>query len=131
MALSEEEKKIRRREANKRYLEKQKAKKAEENCIKFDDCRVAIPDEQVDWKAEFVAENKRARGLELKIEQYEKLIASFAERENQSKGALQRATLEYNARIKYMLDCVKHAYQSIQFAANAINPEEKGAHYGD
>ena len=63
--------------------------------------------------------------------QYEKLISSFAEKENQSKVALQRATLEYNARLKYMSDCVKHAYQSIQFAANAINPEDKGANYGN
>lgn len=130
MALSEEEKKIRRAEANKRYAEKKKAQ-TEENRAKFEDCRVAIPDEEIDWKAEFVAENKRARGLEAKIEQYEKLIASFAEREKQSTVALRKATMEYNARIAYMSDCVKHAYQSIQFAANAINPEDKGENYGN
>ena len=126
--LTDEEKKVRRAEANRRYREKQKAA---QNCIKVDENCVAIPDEQIDWKAEFIAENKRARGLEAKIEQYEKLIASFAEKERQSSITLRKATMEYNARLAYMSDCVKHAYQSIQFAANAINPEDKGAHNGD
>ena len=128
--LTDEEKKQRRAEANKRYAEKKKAQ-AEENRARFEDCCVAIPDEQVDYKAEFIKMSKHAQGLEAKIAQYEKLISSFAEKENQSKVALQRATLEYNARLKYMSDCVKHAYQSIQFAANAINPEDKGANYGN
>ena len=128
--LTDEEKKQRRAEANKRYREKQKAAQTE-NCIKVDENCVEIPDEQIDWKAEFIAENKRARGLEAKIEQYEKLIASFAEREKQSTNSLRKATMEYNARLAYMSDCVKHAYQSIQFAANAINPEDKGANYGN
>ena len=123
--LTDEEKKQRRAEANKRYAEKKKAQAAVEPCC------VAIPDEQVDYKAEFIKMSKHAQGLEAKIAQYEKLISSFAEKENQSKVALQRATLEYNARLKYMSDCVKHAYQSIQFAANAINPEDKGANYGN
>ena len=128
--LTDEEKKQRKAEANKRYVEKKKAQ-ALENCVKSEDCKVAIPNTQVDYKAEFIRMSKHVQELEAKIAQYEKLISSFAEKENQSKVALQRATIEYNARLKYMSDCVKHAYQSIQFAANAINPEDKGANYGN
>mgnify|MGYP003450966721 CR=1 FL=1 len=123
--LTDEEKKQKRAEYNRRYKEKLALLKANSPI-----CANTV-EAQIDYKAEFIKASKQIQADAVKIAQYEKLISSFAEKENQSKIALQRATLEYNARLKYMLESVKHAYQSIQFAANAINPEEKGANNGN
>lgn len=51
----------------------------------------------------------------------EKICKSYAEQANNASNALQKMALEYDARTKYMLDCVKHAYLSIQFAINATD----------
>lgn len=58
-----------------------------------------------------------------KMEQFAKLMQSCKERETQLQDALKKATLEYNARIEYMLDCVKHAFLSMQFAVNSAKTE--------
>ena len=55
----------------------------------------------------------------------EKLCKAYAEKAQNAENTLHRATMEYNARVEYMKDCVKHAYISIQFAANAAS-EKKG-----
>lgn len=60
-----------------------------------------------------------------KMEQFEKLIESYREREQKLQDALKQATLEYNARTQYFMDCVKHAYVSMQFAVNASTPTTK------
>ena len=72
---------------------------------------------------EEVAKNKT---LENKILEYEKLCKSYAEREANANKDLQKAALEYNARVRYMQDCVRHAYTSIQFAVNAVSETPVG-----
>ena len=78
-----------------------------------------------DYKKLYTEECAKNKALENKVAEFEKLCKSYVEREQQSTAALQRATLEYNARVQYMLDCTKHAYLSMQFAVNAGN-EQKG-----
>ena len=58
-----------------------------------------------------------------KMEQFAKLMQSCKEREAQLQEALKKAALEYNARVEYMLDCVKHAFLSMQFAINSAKTE--------
>ena len=77
-----------------------------------------------DWQALYTEEHAKNVTLENKVTEFEKLCKSYAEKEHQAVEALQRATIEYNARIKYMLDCVKHAHISMQFAVAAS--ENKG-----
>lgn len=57
--------------------------------------------------------------LKNKCEQYEKLIQTYKQAQEEATSLLNKATLEYKARTEYMLDCVKHTYISIQFALNA------------
>lgn len=57
--------------------------------------------------------------LKNKCEQYEKLIQTYKQAQEEATSLLNKATLEYKARTEYMLDCVKHAYISIQFSLNA------------
>ena len=57
--------------------------------------------------------------LKNKCEQYEKLIQTYKQAQEEATNLLNKATLEYKARTEYMLDCVKHAYISIQFSLNA------------
>ena len=54
----------------------------------------------------------------------EKLCKAYAEKAQAAENALHRATMEYNARNEYMLDCVKHAYISIQFAVAAATKKK-------
>ena len=77
-----------------------------------------------DWQALYTEECAKNKALENKATEFEKLCKSYAERERQATEALQRATLEYNARVKYMLDCVRHAHISMQFAVTAS--DDKG-----
>lgn len=73
---------------------------------------------QLDYEKLYKEECAKNKTLESKITEYEKLCKSFSEQATASKNALQNATLEYDARTKYMLDCVRHAYISIQLSAN-------------
>ena len=57
--------------------------------------------------------------LNAKCEQYEQVIQTTKKTQAELESLLKKATLEYNARIEYIVDCVKHAYMSIQFAINA------------
>ena len=56
---------------------------------------------------------------ETKLTELEKICKSFSEQANNSNTALQKMAMEYDARTKYALDCIKHAYLSVQFAVNA------------
>lgn len=71
-----------------------------------------------DYKELYKAECEKTKTLENKIAEYEKICKAFSEKANQANQALQSATMEYNARVRYMLDCVKHAYISIQLSNN-------------
>lgn len=76
-----------------------------------------------DYKTLYEKTLAEKTALENKCVEYEKLCKSFSEREHAATEALQRATLEYNARVKHMLDCVRHAHLSMQFAIAASEPK--------
>lgn len=119
--LTPEEKAQRVLEAKRKYAEKQKAKREEAK-------RLALGP---DYKTMYLEEVAKNRTLENKILEYEKLCKSYAEREANANKGLQRAALEYNARVKYMQDCVRHAYTSIQFAVNAMSETPVGGQNND
>ena len=106
IVLTEEERKQRKREAQQRYLEKLKTKKAE-----------------TETEAVVTAQNTEIEALRVKCAELEKLCKAYAEGAAKAQQALQKATLEYNARVKYMIDCTRHALVSMQFAANASDSE--------
>ena len=60
-----------------------------------------------------------------KEEQFTKIVQAYQEREQKLQQTLQQVTLEYNSRTQYFLDCVKHAYVSMQFAVNSAKTTEK------
>lgn len=119
--LTPEERAQRALEAKRRYAEKQKAKREEAKRA------VLGPD----YKSMYLEEAAKNRALENKLLEYEKLCKSYAEKEASTNKSLQRAALEYNARVKYMQDCVKHAYTSIQFAVNAMLEAQIGGQNND
>lgn len=119
--LTPEEKAQRILESKRRYAEKQKAKRKEAK-------QTALGPDYKQMYLEEVAKNK---ALENKILEYEKLCKSYADRETNANKNLQRAALEYNARVKYMQDCVRHAYTSIQFAVNAMSENPVGGQNND
>ena len=80
----------------------------------------------IDYKKLYEETVKEKQAAESKLAEYENIIKAFAERERKATETLKKATLEYNALTNYMMDCVKHAYLSLQFAANTFeNKEEK------
>jgi mRNA degradation ribonuclease J1/J2 len=111
-----EEQRARKREAQKRWLEKKKAEEAN---------TVPVVTDEPDYKKLYLEAIARNNALEAQLTEFDKICKSYAERERQANQALQKATIEYNARIKYMLDCVKHAHISMQFATMAKD-EPKG-----
>ncbi len=83
-----------------------------------------------DYKKLYTEECAKNKTLENKCTEYEKLCKSYSERERKALETLQRATIEYNARTKYMLDCAKHAYLSMQFAIAATEQQNTPAQGG-
>lgn len=77
--------------------------------------------EDTNYKKLYEKELENNRILQIKLDEYEKIMKSLAEKASQAHNDLQGATLEYNARVKYMLDCARHAYMSMNFAAKAAN----------
>lgn len=118
---TEAEKKARIAAYKKAYNERQKAKKAGVTDLS----QIVAPQTRI---AQLEQENNL---LKAKVAQYEKICQSFANQADQSTKQIQAITLEYNARTKYMLDCVKHAYMSMQFAVNAVNKTQKGENNND
>lgn len=106
-----DEEREKKKEYQRRYLEK-KAQKIKEE---------AIADNN--WQALYEDAQKTINTLTAKIEQYEQICASYAKKENEYKMTLQRAAIEYDARVKYIADCIKHAYLSTQFAINSQKSE--------
>ena len=86
--------------------------------------RAAKQNQIIDYKKLYEDECKKTQSLEIKLAEYEKICKAFNEKERQLTSTLHSATLEYNARAQYMLDCIKHAYMSIQFSINATNKKE-------
>ena len=72
-----------------------------------------------DYEKLYAEKVVETNALNVKVAELEKLCKSFAEREQKANAALNRATMEYNARTQHMLDCAKHALISMQFAVAA------------
>ena len=109
MKLTPAEKKARNKIYQQRYLEKKKRLAEEAQASQL----------APDYKAMYEASVKENLNLTNKLADLEKLCKAYAEKEAQATKALQNATLEYNARTKHMLECVKHAYISMQFATES------------
>lgn len=107
--LTEAEKRARHKIYQQRWLEKKKRLAAEAEKLN------AAPN----YKAMYEACEKERIAAVNKVADLERLCKGYAEREAQANKALQNATLEYNARTKHMLECVKHAYISMQFATES------------
>ena len=78
----------------------------------------------IDYKKIYEEERKKNIALENKNTELEKICKSFSEKAAKAQETLQNATLEYNARVKYMLDAVRHSYISIQMASDT--PQTQG-----
>lgn len=115
MAKLTPEQKAKRSQALKEYWEKRRAAQATKmNATDYKTLYEAALTHSKEVEAKLnTAENKNA--------ELEKICKSYAEQANNASNALQKMALEYDARTKYMLDCVKHAYLSIQFAVNATD----------
>lgn len=116
---TEEERRQRQLEAKRRYAEK---KKAEKEALAMQGPVEVTPD----YKTMYEDAMKALTNEQNKNTELEKLCKSFAEQVQQAKANLQKATLEYNARVKYMLECTKHAYISMQFAVDATEKTSGG-----
>ena len=79
-----------------------------------------------DYQQLYVEECAKNKALETKLAECEKICKTYAERDRETTATLQRATIEYNARIKYMLDCARHAFLSMQFATAATETKQGG-----
>lgn len=80
----------------------------------------------IDYKKLYTDECAKTKSQAVKIEELDKLCKAYAENAQKMTEALQRAAIEYDARINYMLDSVKHAYLSMQFAVNASDKSKGG-----
>ena len=109
--MSEEELKEKRRQYNQRYLEKLKARKA-----------TAV---QPNYEDMYVNTMKELGAAKEKIAQLENLCKSYAAQTEAANTALKKATLEYNARIQFMLDSARHSLVAMQLAVNAENKGDK------
>ena len=76
-----------------------------------------------DFEAECIKLSEENKRLNNKIANLEEVCKAYASRNNDNDEVLRKATLEYNARLQYALDAVKHAYLSIQFAMNSSKKE--------
>lgn len=113
MAKLTPEQKAKRSQALKEYWEKRRAAKA-------------INTDNVDYKSLYITASTHSKEIETKlaaaeakITELEKICKSYAEQAHNSNKTLQTMAMEYDARTKYALDCIKHAYLSVQFAVNA------------
>ena len=111
--LTEEERIRRRNESKQRYAEKKKAEREQAKAL------LANQEAMPDYKAMYQTAHEENELLKAKIAEYEKLCKSFAEREKLLRQNAQNIVTEANAKIQYMLDAAKHAYISMQFAANS------------
>jgi hypothetical protein len=112
--LTEEERIRRRNESKQRYVEKKRREKelAKANAEEIFE---AAPD----YKLMYENATEENNLLKAKLAEYEHIIKSYGERERLASQNTQNIKLEANAKIQYMLDAAKHAYLSMQFAANS------------
>lgn len=119
--LTDVERRQRQLESKRKYALKKKLEKLEMEKSEVMPTEAAPNYEAMYNEALKALTVERSKNTEL-----EKLCKSFAEQAQQAKANLQKATLEYNARTKYMLECTKHAYISMQFAVDAAENSQGG-----
>lgn len=120
--LTEEERIRRRNESKQRYAEKKRLEREQAKALMAEQsAEAAMPDYKTMYN-KLLEENNL---LTAKCAEYEKLCKSFAEREKLLRQNSQNIVTEANAKIQYMLDAAKHAYISMQFAANSSNTSKE------
>ena len=117
--LTEEERIRRRNESKQRYAEKKKAEREQAKAL------LANQEAMPDYKTMYQTAHEENELLKAKVAEYEKLCKSFAEREKLLRQNTQNIVTEANAKIQYMLDAAKHAYISMQFAANSADSSKE------
>lgn len=117
--LTEEERIRRRNESKQRYAEKKKAEREQAKAL------LANQEAMPDYKAMYQTAHEENELLKAKVAEYEKLCKSFAEREKLLRQNAQNIVTEANTKIQYMLDAAKHAYISMQFAANSTDSSKE------
>lgn len=108
--LTDEERAQRAAESKQRYAEKKKQEKA------------TLTANYNSTLEKLEAENNMLRN---KVAELEKICRAYAESNQANTQKIQSTLLEANTKIQYMLDAAKHAYLSMQFAANSSTKEEK------
>ena len=109
--MSEEEKLEKKRAAQRRWYEKQKQMKAmAAGAVTNTETKT-----ELNYKKLYSDAMQEIELLNTKIQQLEDICKSCATKENEYKQILQRATIEYDAKLRYITDCIKHAYISTQF----------------
>ena len=117
--LTEEERIRRRNESKQRYVERKKAEREQAKAL------LAGQEAMPDYKKMYEKLLEENNLLTAKNTEYEKLCKSFAEREKLLRQNSQNIVTEANAKIQYMLDAAKHAYISMQFAANSSDSSKE------
>lgn len=106
----------------KEYWARRKAAIARANVVPTEDIKVTtirpIPTGP-DYKKLYKTASEELKAANDKLAQYEGLIKSYATKAQNAETVLKKATLEYDARIKFILDSVRHCYTAIQLAAQA------------
>lgn len=120
--LTEEERIRRRNESKQRYVEKKRLEREQVKAIIAEQTAETIGPNYKTMYHKVLEENNL---LTAKCAEYEKLCKSFAERERLLNQNSQNIVTEANTKIQYMLDAAKHAYISMQFAANSSNSSKE------
>lgn len=79
---------------------------------------------QPNFEAECIKLTEENKRLNNRIANLEEVCKAYATRDKEHETTFRKATMEYNARLQYALDAVKHAYLSIQFAMNSSKKED-------
>jgi hypothetical protein len=59
------------------------------------------------------------------VGELQKVCESYARQATIAENITKKATLDYNTKVDYMLDCVRHAYTSIRLAKAAAEKENE------
>lgn len=98
------------------YAAKQKARR--------DAKKAALLENKPDFEKECIKLVEENKALKARVANLEEVCKAYATRANEHDETLRKATMEYNARTQYILDTIKHAYLSAQFAMNAGKKED-------
>ena len=109
LTLTDEERAQRAAESKQRYAEKKKLEKQQQ---------------AANYNATLEKLEAENNMLKNKVAELEKICKAYAESNQTHTQKVQTILLEANTKIQYMLDCAKHAYLAMQFAANSTTTKE-------